>query len=79
MKLTIVSPKGLVCDAEVESVTFPGSEGSFTVLKNHAPIMATLLAGTIIFVENGEEKGVNILSGIVNVLHNSIDVCVEVA
>ncbi len=77
MELTIVSPKGLVCSTEVESVTFPGSEGSFTVLKNHAPIMATLVAGRIVYSRKGEEESVKVLSGLVNVLHNKIDVCVE--
>ena len=32
----------------INSVTFPGSDGSFQILKNHAPIVSTLKEGEII-------------------------------
>jgi F0F1-type ATP synthase epsilon subunit len=42
MKLTIVTPEGVVCQAEAEGVTLPGALGRFVVLKNHAPLMSLL-------------------------------------
>ena len=39
MRIRIIAPDRLVFEGEVESVTLPGTVGSFTVLNNHAPII----------------------------------------
>jgi F-type H+-transporting ATPase subunit epsilon len=46
-KLEIVSPERLVISETVRSVTVPGSEGYFTVLGDHAPLMTTLKPGFV--------------------------------
>jgi F-type H+-transporting ATPase subunit epsilon len=51
----LVSPEKLLFSGEVESVVAPGSEGQFTVLKDHAPVMTTLKAG-VVTVADGEGK-----------------------
>ena len=43
----LVSPERLLFSGEVESVVVPGSEGQFTVLKDHAPLMSTLKPGVV--------------------------------
>ena len=43
----LVSPEKLLFTGEVESVVVPGSEGQFTVLKDHAPVMTTLKSGLV--------------------------------
>ena len=40
VKIEIVSPERLVVSQQVQSVTVPGSEGYFTVLGEHAPLMS---------------------------------------
>jgi F-type H+-transporting ATPase subunit epsilon len=55
-KLEIVSPERLVLSETVRSVTVPGSEGYFTVLGDHAPLMTTLKPG---FVTAVSEAGVS--------------------
>ena len=52
-KLEIVSPERLVISETVRSVTVPGSEGYFTVLGEHAPLMTTLKPGFITAVDEG--------------------------
>ena len=47
MQLEIVSPERTLLTAEVESVIVPGTDGSFQMLDNHAPIVSTLISGTI--------------------------------
>jgi F-type H+-transporting ATPase subunit epsilon len=48
----LVSPERLVFAGEVQSVVVPGSEGQFTVLKDHAPVMSTLKPGIIDIFES---------------------------
>jgi ATP synthase F1 epsilon subunit len=43
----IVTPDRKVFSGEIQSIQLPGSEGSFEVLYNHAPIVATLDSGRI--------------------------------
>jgi F-type H+-transporting ATPase subunit epsilon len=53
----LVSPEKLVFSGEVEEVIATGSEGDFTVLKDHAPVMATLRPGLIEYTtDSGRQK-----------------------
>ena len=62
MKLQIVSPEAQLFNGDVESITVPGTAGSFQILNNHAPIVSTLVAGevkiqgNIILDEQNKEK-----------------------
>ncbi len=47
MLLEIVSPEAQLFSGEVESITVPGASGSFQILNNHAPIVSTLVAGSV--------------------------------
>ena len=47
MQLEIVSPERTLLTADVESVIVPGTDGSFQMLDNHAPIVSTLVSGTV--------------------------------
>ncbi len=47
MYLEIISPEATLFSGEVESLTLPGTNGSFQLLENHAPIVSTLQAGTV--------------------------------
>lgn len=43
----LVAPEKLIFAGEVEAVVAPGTEGEFTVLKDHAPVMAMLKPGVL--------------------------------
>ena len=47
MYLEIVSPERTLFNGDVESVLVPGTDGSFQMLDNHAPIVSTLVKGTV--------------------------------
>jgi F-type H+-transporting ATPase subunit epsilon len=47
VKVEIVSPERLLVSEVAQSVTVPGSEGYFTVMGEHAPLMTTLRPGFI--------------------------------
>lgn len=47
LNLEIITPEYVIYKGEVEVVTVPGKDGKFQMLKNHAPIVATLEKGII--------------------------------
>ena len=47
MYLEIVSPERTLFNGDVESVLVPGTDGSFQMLDNHAPIVSTVIKGTV--------------------------------
>ncbi|MDE6383445.1 MAG: ATP synthase F1 subunit epsilon [Paramuribaculum sp.] len=76
MTLKIISPEDVVFEGEVTSVTLPGQMGSFTVLRNHASLVSTLVSGNITYLDtDGNEKTLSVESGIVDVDNNVVSVC----
>lgn len=68
MKLEIVTPNGVIFDAEVKQVTLPGQEGEFGVLPKHATLVSLLDTGVIVIEKaDGKEVAVAIDSGYVKV------------
>jgi F-type H+-transporting ATPase subunit epsilon len=51
----LVSPEKLLFSGQVDAVIAPGTEGEFTVLKDHAPFMTTLKPG-VIEIDAGAKK-----------------------
>jgi F-type H+-transporting ATPase subunit epsilon len=43
MKIEIITPDRKVYEGEIKSVRVPGKKGSFQVLKDHAPIISTVV------------------------------------
>ena len=46
-KFELVSPERLLVSADVEQVLVPGSEGDFTMLAHHAPLLTSLRPGLL--------------------------------
>lgn len=77
--LTVISPGGLLCSAQVEKVTFPGAKGIFTVYPEHAPLISSLLPGTIEWIAaDGNSGAVQVRAGCVRVHNDNVEACVEV-
>lgn len=75
MKLEIITPEKRLFDGKVKLVQVPGAQGSFEILKNHAPIISTLVAGTIkVITESDQQQLINIASGIIEVKANTISI-----
>lgn len=91
MLLEIVSPEAQLFSGEVESVTVPGASGSFQILNNHAPIVSTLVEGSIKiqgkitldeahqskFIQQGDLTLLNIQSGAVELRENKMILLAE--
>jgi F-type H+-transporting ATPase subunit epsilon len=74
MLLHIISAEKTIFSEPVSLVRFPGVDGSFSILKNHAPMIAQLTKGTMIITpENSNtKKEISIRGGLVKVLNNKI-------
>ncbi|MFY0685988.1 MAG: ATP synthase F1 subunit epsilon [Cyclobacteriaceae bacterium] len=81
MFIEIVTPDEKVFEGEVDSATFPGSDGSFQVLNNHAPMISTLGKGDMKFIQTIEKKvketHMLVEGGTVEVLNNKVTVLAE--
>lgn len=78
MFLEVVTPTKKVFEGEVNIVTFPGVDGSFQVMNDHAPLVGTLKNGELIYkVDKGGETSVGITGGVVEVLNNRIVVLAD--
>jgi len=77
-RFELVSPDHLLYSADVESVVVPGTEGEFTVLPNHAPLVTSLRNGGVILV-NGEpsSKEFAVFGGVAEVTNSSLTVLAE--
>lgn len=76
--LKIFSPEGMLIDAKVSGVEFPGTQGRFTVLRNHAPIISSLEKGEIFYTTEDGKKSLSVTSGFVKVNANEVSACVEI-
>ncbi len=47
MKLRIITPKKMVLEEEIESVTLPSVEGEITILPNHVSLFSLLKEGVV--------------------------------
>jgi F-type H+-transporting ATPase subunit epsilon len=73
LTLEIITPSKICFKGEVNSVTVPGTEGSFQVLKNHAPLMSTFEIGPVkIVLPDSNEKYYATGGGTVEVLNNHV-------
>ena len=77
MQLDIITPDQKVFSGEASSVTFPGSEGQFQVLNDHAPLVSTLARGPVVIVTTGGTKTLTVDGGVVEVLRNRVLVLAE--
>lgn len=73
MQLEILTPENKVFEGEVASATFPGADGSFQVLDNHAPLISLLSEGTVEYkIRAGGIARLRITGGVVEVLRNRV-------
>ena len=72
MNLDLITPSEKIFSGEVNSVSFPGTDGYFQVLKGHAPMITTLTNGIVkIKDEKGEHK-IIIRGGVMEILNDKI-------
>lgn len=77
MHLKIYSPEKVLFDDKIISVKFPGINGFFQVLKNHAPLISALREGNIEIQGEKKKSNIRISGGFIEVLNNELSALVE--
>ena len=78
MTLEIITPEKQLFSGEVTSVKFPGTNGEFEILNNHAPIISTLSEGEIRIISTKKDtQKFNINGGVIEMQNNKIIVLAD--
>ena len=77
MRIKIITPSESLFEGEAESVTLPGTMGSFMVLDNHAPIISSLESGKVVVRTKEGSQDYLLNSGFVEVKDNIVIICIE--
>jgi F-type H+-transporting ATPase subunit epsilon len=78
MNIEILSSSGTIYSGQVSSVSVPGIAGSFTILKDHAPILSLLSSGEVyVEAKDNQKFSFQVTGGVVEVKKNRIVVLSE--
>jgi F-type H+-transporting ATPase subunit epsilon len=76
MNVEILTPDKTLFSGSAELLTLPGTNGSFQILENHAPIIANLAKGTLSIKTGSKTENFDVKGGLVEVLKNKVVVLV---
>ncbi len=77
--LEIATPEGRLYREQVSSVNLPTGMGSMGVLRNHAPVICTLVWGVLEYIKGGKKYRFAISDGIADIKNNFVLVLVHTA
>ncbi len=77
MQLNILTPESKVFSGNADSIQLCGTDGRFEILNNHAPMIASIIEGTVKVTIGGTKQEFKLKSGIVEVLKNNVSVLTE--
>jgi F-type H+-transporting ATPase subunit epsilon len=74
MIVEIITPNKKIFSGNASLVQLPGIDGLFTILENHAPLVAALQKGKVKIISEEETLYFEINGGVVEVLKNKVEV-----
>lgn len=72
MHIKIVTPKGVYIEKDVDELHITTVEGQRTILPNHAPLFASVVACPLILRVKGKEEEYAVSGGILQVNNNDV-------
>lgn len=72
MHLEIITPEKKIFEGEVSAATFPGADGIFQILNDHAPLVSLLKDGVVEYKSKELSEKILITGGVVEVLKNKV-------
>lgn len=80
LELEVVTPARRVLHTEAESLIVPSTEGYLGIMHNHAPLVAGLAPGVLLYGKAGDEKErMAISGGFLEVADNKVTVLADAA
>jgi F-type H+-transporting ATPase subunit epsilon len=77
MNLLVLTPEKELYNGQITSVSVPGINGGFEILKGHAPIVSALGKGSVRITDaSGQKSEIAIAKGFIEVLRNEVSVLV---
>lgn len=76
-RFELVSPERVLMSVDATEAIVPGSEGQFTVLAGHAPVIATLLPGVLHVASAEGRKAIFVKGGFCEVTPEALTVLAE--
>ncbi len=78
MQVEIISPEKKIYAGDAKLIQLPGSDGSFEIMQDHAPLISSLKAGQVKVIDmEGDIKFFELKGGIIEVLKNKVIVLAE--
>jgi F-type H+-transporting ATPase subunit epsilon len=77
LTLKILTPSAIAYEGEVDSVVVPATDGLLGILKDHAPILASLTTGSVSFKINSKESTIDIENGFLEVKDNFVNILTD--
>jgi F-type H+-transporting ATPase subunit epsilon len=76
--LEIVTPDRIIYDGYVGLIDIPGKSGAFTILKHHAPLIASLGKGVIrVIGKTGSDEEFKCDGGVVECQDNKVTILIS--
>ena len=78
-KLEFVTPEKSLLSSEVEQVIIPGSEGEFTILADHSPMISSLKPGLIKIYEDSSSEAITyfVTDGFIDMASNNLTILAQ--
>ncbi|WP_345118112.1 ATP synthase F1 subunit epsilon [Bartonella pachyuromydis] len=73
----LVSPEKIVFSEQVNSVVLPSASGVLTVMANHAPLVASVVLGSVLVRTPSGEKLFAVCGGVANITFSGCSLLVE--
>ena len=78
MKVQIITPDKTLFEGDAKLVQLPGTDGSFELLNNHAPLISALKKGSVkIKDDEDKEQFFEIRGGVIEVIKNKVLILAE--
>lgn len=78
MYVEMITPEKTLFTGEADLIQLPGLDGSFEILKNHAPLIAFLKKGNVKVVDPEKNKHlIEINGGVIEVKKNKVIILAE--
>lgn len=77
LRVLVLTSQQRVFEGEAEQVTAPGGDGELTILPRHAPLLTTLNLGEMRVRVRGEDEGIFVAGGFLEVSNNVVTVLAD--